>query len=81
MSSTDRALFSITLSGITYSPTAVDGDCVVDDNDDGVKDDDVEEDNDGDVERIADDGSIPAFTAVGVVDGRSMGVGDLTNAK
>ena len=62
----------------------MDGDCVVDDNEDGVKDDDVEEDNDGDVERIADDGSIPAFTAVGVVDDRydrSMGVGDLTNAK
>lgn len=38
MSSMDQALFPIMPSGITYSPTAVDGDCVVDDNgDDDVK--------------------------------------------
>ena len=48
MSSMDRALFPITSSGITYSPTVVDGDCVVEDNGDGIKDDDVEEEEDND---------------------------------
>jgi hypothetical protein len=48
MSSMDRALLPITSSGITYSPTVVDGDCAVEDNGDGIKDDDVEEEEDND---------------------------------